>query len=94
MGKVNNPPPVSNAAAEADSDCGPPDNDDGEGDESIVMGGMTEKELNDERDLNIQVTLIIMATQLKSQHLDKADVARKMAHYERKLRATNHTDNM
>ena len=38
---------------------------------------MTEQELEDERDLNIQVALINMDTQLKFQNLNKADVARR-----------------
>lgn len=85
---------MSNTAAEADSDDEPPDNDGGDDDESIILGGMTEQELEDKRDLNVQVALINMATQLKSQNIDKAVIARKMAHYERKLRAANRIDPM
>ena len=76
----------SNAAAVAEPDDSEPDADA----EETLFEEMTEKEIEDERDLSIQEALINMAKQLKSQQPDKVTITRKMAHYERKLRANDH----
>ena len=76
----------SNAAAAAEPDDSEPESDA----EESLFEEMTEQEAEDERDLNIQEALINMAKQLKSQRLDQVTITRKMAHYERKLRANDH----